>query len=439
MNFTWKTALLRLMAAGLAALAVGWVFGQPLLFLLLFSVAYACWSLYNLVRLERWLASGKRRNPPDVPGLWGNIFYRIHRLQIKNRKRKRHFAQLLREFRKSTAAMPDGTVILNEHNQIEWFNRAAANLLGLGLKKDSGQRIDNLIRHPEFVEYLDQEKFDRAIEIRSPVRENMRLAIQIVTYGRRDQRLMLIKDVTQLANLERTRRDFVANASHELRTPLTVISGYLEAMAEDQDLDELWHEPIKQMQAQSANMTHIISDLLELSRLESMQSAAPRAAVDFASLLQQVRSEVMASSGNQVEIQLKLNTSAKVLGSEKELHSVFSNLISNAVKFSEPGTRVQVEWSLDFDQGVLSVRDEGIGIPKESIPRLTERFYRVDAGRSKQRGGTGLGLAIVKHALSRHEADLSVDSELGQGSVFSCYFPADRIKKPAERAHLRAI
>ncbi len=439
MNTTWKTTLFQLIL-GLGGVGLlGWLSGYlfPALFLGALSLVF--WHLFNLYRLDRWLTRPKRSNPPDAVGIWGQTFYKIHRLQIKNRKRKRRFAQLLREFRKSTTAMPDGTIILNEQNQIEWFNRAAADLLGLVGARDTGQRIDNLIRNPKFISYLESSDFEEALELKSPFHEDIQISVQIIRYGRRDQRLLLVKDVTRLANLERTRRDFVANASHELRTPLTVIGGYLDTMAADDDFPEEWKQPVTQMQQQSRNMTAIVSGLLELSRLESLKTAAPRQVVDLGPLIDGIRSEVMAAFPGKAQIQVKLETSAKLLGHESELHSIFENLITNAVKYSEDGGLVKVRWYLDSNGARLSVSDNGIGIPSEDIPRLTERFYRVDVGRSRETGGTGLGLAITKHALGRHGGTLEIESEVGSGSTFTCHFPEDRVQKPTHRAHLRAV
>ena len=439
MNIHWKTSLIQLiLGLGVVAL-LGWFSGYLFPVLFVGCLGLVIWHVFNLAQLDKWLSGPKRANPPDVPGLWGQIFYKIHRLQIKNRKRKRHFAQLLREFRKSTTAMPDGTIILNEQNQIEWFNRAAADLLDLATARDTGQRIDNLIRSPKFVSYLESNEYEEAIEFKSPADEDVQISVQIVRYGRRNQRLLLIKDVTRLVNLERTRRDFVANASHELRTPLTVIGGYLDAMATDESFPDDWKQPVTQMRQQSRNMTTIVSDLLELSRLESLKTAAPRNVVDLGPLIEAIRSEVLTAFPGKTQIQVKLETSARLLGHEGELHSIFENLITNAVKYSEDGGLVQVRWSLDSNGARFSVSDNGIGIPSEDIPRLTERFYRVDVGRSRDTGGTGLGLAITKHALGRHGGTLEIDSKVGEGSTFTCFFPEDRVQKPAQRAHLQAV
>ncbi|MEM7280446.1 MAG: phosphate regulon sensor histidine kinase PhoR [Pseudomonadota bacterium] len=438
MSNSWKRAILQLtLAVGVVAF-VGWLIGHTFIVLFLAGASYAAWHLFNLYRLERWLYARKRTNPPDIPGLWTPSLYQIHRLLLKNQKRKRHFSQLLREFRKSTTAMPDGTVILNEKNQIEWFNRAAGVLIGLNTRRDTGQRIDNLIRNPRFIQYLEESNFSESLELQSPVNEEIRITVQLVRYGRRDQRLLLIKDVTRLANLERTRRDFVANASHELRSPLTVIAGYLETMAGDHTLSEEWRQPIGQMRQQTQNMTAIVRDLLELSRLESLKTTAPRRVVEIGELIEEVRLEALALEPD-ASIQVKLETSVKLLGLRSELHSIFSNLLSNAVKFSMPDAKIRVRWYLESDGVCLAVEDNGIGIPEEDIPRLTERFYRVDAGRSREAGGTGLGLAITKHALGRHGATMEISSELGKGSVFSCHFPHDRIHGPAQRPHLRAV
>src|SRR5690606_26652022 len=278
------------------------------------------------------------------------------------------------------------------------------------------------------------EPHGEAIVVPSPREESAWLSVQLIPYGKA-QRLAIVRDVTRERQGERTRRDFVANASHELRSPLTVIGGYLDALADDADLPPGWSGPIGEMQRQAERMTEILRDLIELTRLESAEAEAPLDFVDVTSLLKSMLKEFQAAP-NAPEVTLALETDAALLGREPELHSIFYNLISNAVRFTPRPGSVRVTWRLEGEDAVFEVADTGIGIPAEQIPRITERFYRVDTGRSRATGGTGLGLAIVKHALQRHHGRLSIESREGKGSTFKCYFPAARVvlRGGAERA-----
>jgi two-component system phosphate regulon sensor histidine kinase PhoR len=337
--------------------------------------------------------------------------------------RQKKYHRLLREVRESTGALADGGIILNAEHEIMWFNPAAARLLGLDHTTDVGHRIDNLLRHPDFVAYLRSPTGD-GIVVASPRHESGWLHVQIIPYGT-DQRLAIVRDVTQEKNVERTRRDFVANASHELRSPLTVISGYLEALADDREIPDAWRTPVTEMQRQAERMTRILRDLIELTRLETAEAAAGRDFIDVIGMLNPIVQEFQGRPGPTV--QLFLETDAALLGKESELHSIFYNLINNAVRFTPPAGTVRVVWRAVEGAAVFEVVDTGIGIPEEQIPRVTERFYRVDPGRSRASGGTGLGLAIVKHALQRHEGELAIASREGEGSTFSCRFPRDRV------------
>jgi two-component system phosphate regulon sensor histidine kinase PhoR len=330
---------------------------------------------------------------------------------------------LLREVRESTDALADGGIILNADNEIMWFNPAAARLLGLNQATDIGHRIDNLLRYPDFVAYLQAPSGD-GITVASPRHETGWLHVQIIPYGT-DQRLAIVRDVTNEKNVERTRRDFVANASHELRSPLTVISGYLEALGDAGDVPETWRTPVAEMQRQAERMTRILRDLIELTRLESADASANRDFVDVVGMLKPIVQEFQTRGGPTVR--LELETDAALLGKESELHSIFYNLVNNAVRFTPPAGSVRVVWRATDAGAIFEVIDTGIGIPEEQIPRVTERFYRVDPGRSRATGGTGLGLAIVKHALQRHEGELAIASREGEGSTFSCRFPRDRV------------
>ncbi len=426
MTGEWGAAFRRLVLAGVVLLALGLWQGQPLVFLLAGALAYLAWNLFNLYRLERWITDPSGANPPDVPGIWGHVIYRIAGIQRKNRKQKKRMAKLLVQFRKSTEAMPDAAVVLDKQDQIGWFNSAATRLLGLVLARDLGQRIDNLLRAPGFRNYLQARDFGEPLLMASPVRDDVLLSTRIIPYGK-GQRLLLARDITEPARLERMRTDFVANASHELRTPITVLNGYLETMRHDPELAAQWQIPVAEMHRQAQRMERLVADLLELSRLESADTRLESVPIDMAKLIDNVREE-MANLGDQVpEIVARPASHAKLLGDPSGLRSVCQNLLTNAVRFTPADGRIEIGWRADASGGQLWVSDTGAGIEAEHVARITERFYRVDAGRSRDTGGTGLGLAIVKHALERHGAGLEIASEPGRGSTFTCKFPADRI------------
>jgi two-component system phosphate regulon sensor histidine kinase PhoR len=334
--------------------------------------------------------------------------------------------QLFRELRRSTAALPDGVIVLSDQNEILWFNRQAARLLGLRRPIDIGLRVDNLIRSPEFVRYLHGDDFAMPLIIRPPIETDLYLALQLVPYGA-GQSLLLTRDVTRQMRLEAMRKDFVANASHELRTPLTVISGYLDTLAEDPGIDQAWAGPIRDMRVQAQRMNAIITDLLELSRLESTDGEAPRDPIDVPRMLERLHRDALAKGDRPHHVLLDLECEDGLFGAAHEIESAFTNLLVNGLKYTLSEGTVRMRWWSDEEGAYFSVIDTGIGIPAEHIPRLTERFYRVDAGRSRGEGGSGLGLAIVKHALQRHGGWLDVRSVEGKGSTFTCHFPALRI------------
>ena len=428
----WTFALARLAGTLVLGVCAGLLFGPIWLWLLASACFYLGWQLLNLYRLDRWLRLRSQIDPPNIGGIWGDIIGQVVRLHRRKQFHKQRLVQLYRELRRSTAALPDGVIILSTQSEIVWFNRQAARLLGLKRPVDVGLRVDNLIRSPEFVRYLHGDDFSQPVTIRPPVHAELYLALQVVPYGA-GQSLLLVRDVTRPMRLEAMRKDFVANASHELRTPLTVISGYLDSLADDSSIDEAWTGPIKDMRTQAQRMNTIIADLLELSRLESTDGEAPREPVDVPSLLQRMRRDALARGERPREISLELESEDGLYGSMQELESAFTNLLVNGMKYTPTDGAVGMRWWTDEEGAYFSVTDTGIGIPAEHIPRLTERFYRVDAGRSRERGGSGLGLAIVKHALQLHGGWLDVQSAEGKGSIFTCHFPQARILPTAMR------
>jgi two-component system phosphate regulon sensor histidine kinase PhoR len=429
----WTFALVRLAGILLAGLVVGLVARPVWAWVLGFACFYMGWQLLNLYRLDRWLRLRSQIDPPNLGGIWGDVIAQVVRLHRRKQYHKQRLVQLFRELRRSTAALPDGVIILSSQSDIVWFNRQAARLLGLKRPVDIGLRIDNLIRTPEFIHYLHGEDFAMPLVIRPPVHLELYLALQLVPYGA-GQSLLLVRDVTRQMRLEAMRKDFVANASHELRSPLTVISGYLDTLADDPSVDAAWAGPIRDMRAQAQRMNAIIADLLELSRLEAADGDAPREPIEVPRLLERLYRDALARAERPQQILLELDTTHGLFGSSHEIESAFTNLLVNALKYTLRDGRVRIRWWADDEGAYFSVIDTGIGIPPEHIPRLTERFYRVDAGRSRGHGGSGLGLAIVKHALQRHDGWLEVTSVEGKGSTFTCHFPLQRIWKPVVRA-----
>src|ERR1700723_4692464 len=429
----WPFALARLAGILVLGLCLGLLIGPIWGWLLPAPCLYLGWQLVPLYRLDRWLRLRSQIDPPNLGGIWGDIVGQVVRLHRRKQYHKQRLVQLYRELRHSTAALPDGVIILSTQREIVWFNRPAARLLGLRRPIDVGLRIDNLIRAPEFAHYLHGDDFALPLVIRPPVQIDMFLALQMVPYGG-GQSLLLVRDVTRQMRLEAMRKDFVANASHELRTPLTVISGYLDTLADDPSIDPAWGGPIKDMRAQAQRMNAIIADLLELSRLESADGEAAREPIDVPHMLERLHRDALMSADRPRHVLLDLESSDGLYGTAHEIESAFTNLLVNALKYTNPEGTVHMRWWTDEEGAYFSVMDSGIGIPAEHIPRLTERFYRVDAGRSRGQGGSGLGLAIVKHALQRRGGWVDVQSTEGKGSTFTCHFPQPRICHEAVRS-----
>jgi two-component system phosphate regulon sensor histidine kinase PhoR len=425
----WWFTIGRLLATVLVGLGAGWLLGNVWAGLACALALHLGWVLANLFRLEWWLRHRNYADPPDVGGVWGEIIAQVVRLHRRKRFHKQRFVQLMRQLQRSTAALPNGVVILNAQREIVWFNRMAGQLLELRSTADLGLRIDNLLREPEFLRYLARQDYSNPVVIRPTMGEDTYLSLQVAPYGD-GQLLLLVSDVSRQMRLEAVRRDFVANASHELRSPLTVISGYLETLGQDPALDPELLAPVAEMRRQAERMTQIIRDLIELSRLEETDEVVGGAPIDVAALLSLLRKDVLARPAHPHEVRVRVESAAQLIGDDPEIHSAFSNLVDNAAKYTPPDGSIEMRWWTDEEGGHLAVADTGFGIPSEHIPRLTERFYRVDAGRSRATGGSGLGLAIVKHVLQRHGARLEVQSTLGEGSTFTCHFPPERLARP---------
>lgn len=413
--------------AALIALPVGYFLSAWVAWLLMvFSLTLQLTNhLRHFVRLEQWSRQAQVGVTLEGEGAWDEIFARIYRHEKELRKQIAQRDAEIERFEAAGQALTDGVVLLDENNQINWCNAMAGVQLGLALNTDMGQPVTNLVRQPEFVDYLYQLDFSRPLTLRSDRKEGRVLSIYVLPYAA-NKRLMQVKDITQTDRLDRMRRDFVANVSHELRTPLTVLAGFVETMQEiDVDRDER-KRYLGMMAEQSIRMQNIVKDLLTLSSLES---APPpdNEIIDMATLIDKLRRDAEALSAGRHHIIIETEGLGDLRGAEMEISSALRNLVFNAIRYTPEDGTVTLSWQVTPAGAVFTVQDSGMGIDPVHLPRLTERFYRVDRGRSRDSGGTGLGLAIVKHALNRHQARLDISSQPGKGSLFAAHFPASRI------------
>ncbi|WP_459616779.1 phosphate regulon sensor histidine kinase PhoR [Bordetella sp. 2513F-2] len=431
----WLRTLLLTALWAVVALVVHLIAGSPAGWAV-YAAALTCmllWRSWRLQRVSHW-ARNPETAPPVSVGPWDDILAPLYRYTRARARELEEMREAMQGMLAAAQALPDGVVTLNQEFQIDWCNRVARRHLGLRLPADRGHNLLNLLRSPEFVAYAHREDWPEPILVRLSSNGQERvMMIQLAAYAT-NQRLLISRDVTQIEKLETTRRDFVANVSHELRTPLTVLSGFLETLR-DMPADALpeaqRHQYVNLMHEQAQRMQAIVEDLLTLSTLESSPGTEP-VAVDMAQLLRKARQQIEALSGGRHSFEWHIDESLDVLGSGTELASALSNLLTNAVRYTPDGGRITVRWEADAEGAArYSVQDTGIGIPARHIPRLTERFYRVDRGRSRAVGGTGLGLAITKHIAMRHEAELLIESEPGHGSTFSLRFPAERVQPAA--------
>ena len=380
----------------------------------------------HLAMLDKWL-KGEKSSLPNSSGKWWDVFARLARLVREQKHSHQQLSSALERLRRATSAMPEGVVIMDEMDRIEWCNPVAEKHLGINSSLDTGQHITHLVRQTQFAQYLAARNYSEPLVIKQSRQKELTLSLQLVPYGDK-QKLLLSRDVTRLERIQTMRRDFIANVSHELRTPLTVIGGFLETLTDESHPDPKTRKwALTLMTDQTRRMQRLVEDLLTLSRLEDTENLVREENVDVPAMLRGLYDEAQSLSAGRHLVILTLDTDAKLLGSTDELRSAFGNLISNAVRYTPDGGIITLSWCIRDEQGVFSVQDSGIGIEPEHIPRLTERFYRVDRGRSRETGGTGLGLAIVKHVLTCHQANLEIVSEQGKGSCFSAWFPAARL------------
>lgn len=406
-----------------AVAVIGGVTGWFVPLLVLVLIGILVWQAIEIQKFEKWLSQGAKQKHPKAKGIWEDIYYHVYSLKKLEKRRKKKLGKIIDQFRKSTDALPDAAVVLGKNDEIEWTNTTAREILGLQTS-DKGQRIPNLIRLPVFVRYLKEGDFNDSITIPCPTNNQVILSLRIINYAA-GLRLLIAQDVTQLRKMEQMRKNFVANVSHELRTPLTVLKGYVETLQEMPDPDsKLLNHSLQQMQEQTERMQYLVDDLLLLSNLETQPRKSE--CVNIPALLQKIFNENRQLTINPERIDLQLTSDARLFGDEQELRSAFTNLLSNAIKYSPPDAPIIISWQQTAQNLIFNVTDQGEGIDAEEIPRITERFYRVEVKRTQKIPGTGLGLAIVKHVLLRHDAQLIITSQLQKGSTFSCHFPLSR-------------
>lgn len=432
---------------------VSWVAVDLTTALVVFSVAsslYLASHLYWLHQLSRWLKKPEIKTIPNGFGVWEDVFAELYHEQRRHSRSKTQLSSALGRFRHAASALPDGVVVLNSDNKIEWCNPPAESQLGLNLNQDEAQPIQYLVRDGDFIAYLQSQDYVDPIKIRSwsntelspEHKTEIILEIQLVPFGTK-QKLLICRDVTSLEKIEAMRRDFIANVSHELRTPLTVVGGFLETLTDMKGAVLPSTRPyFAMMQEQTGRMRGIIEDLLTLSQIESNAQSPENNQIDMGKLLGMVQNDARALSQTlsitnetgqqqQQNITLSFDENLNIIGAIDELQSAFSNLVSNAVRYTPRHGNIFINWYLEVKSGqqvaVFSVKDSGIGIEQHHIDRLTERFYRVDRSRSRATGGTGLGLSIVKHILTRHQAKLEIKSIMNEGSTFSVIFSKERI------------
>lgn len=428
-RLSFRTFFVRLIVLLLASAALGSLFGQTLLVTLVTCLILIFWHYHHLLKLISWLQS-KAISPPYSSGIWGRIYDGLYHQIQQHRKKQKQLSEKIRRFRDGAEALPDAALMLSHELTIEWGNKKANRLLGVRWPDDLGQRIDNLLRAPEFAEYLAEELFDAPCLIVSPVDAQVQLEIRLMAYGSENV-LLLARDISNIHRLEEMRRDFVANVSHELKTPLTVVRGYVEMIqASDQDFEPHWQKAFSTIEGQVSRMDRLVEQLLNLSKVEN-NNDEDKQNVYMPQLIRALVEDVnWLNQDKNHEIKLNVTTDCGIFGVETELKSACANLLSNAIAYTPAGGIIEVTWTKEGNKAKFSVKDNGDGIKPEHVNRLTERFYRIDKSRSRDTGGSGLGLAIVKHVLHHHQAELVISSHLGQGSEFSIYFDDSSFSTP---------
>ncbi|MBZ0058373.1 phosphate regulon sensor histidine kinase PhoR [Leclercia adecarboxylata] len=419
-RLSWKRLCFELILCCIPALILGALIGYLPWFLLAAVTGLLIWHFWNLLRLSWWLWVDRSMTPPPGSGSWEPLLYGLHQMQMRNKKRRRELGSLIKRFRSGAESLPDAVILTTEEGTMFWCNGLAQQLLGLRWPDDNGQNILNLLRYPEFTQYLKKRDFTRPHNL--VLNNGRHLEIRVMPYSDK-QWLMVARDVTQMHQLEGARRNFFANVSHELRTPLTVLQGYLEMMQEQTLEGAPREKALQTMREQTQRMEGLVKQLLTLSRIEAAPTLALNETIDVPMMLRMLEREAQTLSQQQHQLTFEVDNTLKVRGSNDELRSAISNLVYNAVNHTPAGTHITVRWQHVPTGAEFSVEDNGPGIGPEHIPRLTERFYRVDKARSRQTGGSGLGLAIVKHAINHHDSRLDIVSTPGKSTRFSFVIP----------------
>ena len=432
LDIRWKAGLL--LCALSAICAFLWLIISAKVALIVFALGLLFYLISHIIWLHQlhiWFKNPALAEIPEGAGVWEEVFTALLKYARDNINNQTQLNSAIERFNLTANAIPDGLVILGASNEIEWCTSHAENQLGLNLSTDKNLPIVNLVRDSHFIAYLYNGDFSEPFKLKSWQNPELAYEIQLIMFGG-NQKLLICRDTTQLEKVEVMRRDFIANVSHELRTPLTVVGGFLETLS---DMRGAVPDAIKSyfgmMQEQTNRMRRIIEDLLTLSKIESNVEEPENTEIDMPSLLKQIQNDALGLSHSLYKtkhvVDLSVDQTLTITGAQSELQSALSNLVSNAVRYTPKGGKIAISWYRKNEQAVFAVRDTGIGIEQQHIERLTERFYRVDRGRSRETGGTGLGLSIVKHILIRHQAKLEISSEIGVGSTFSVLFPNTRI------------
>ena len=422
---------LRLLAFFLIIAAfIGFGIGYFWVCLVLAFVAFFATQMRSLYLVNEWISNRPYDVPPNIHGIWGALLFNVYRAQRQERIVQAEMVELIDRAQSSLVALQEAVVLIDDNQQIEWWNPAAERLLGIS-PDDRRRNILTLLRQPIFIEYYHNiDQAPDGLKMRSSLFEDHYVQVKMTRFGG-ESRLLVAYDVTRMHNLGQMRKDFVDNISHELRTPLTVLSGYIETFTDQEDINPRWKRAFDQMQSQTRRMNALVNDLLLLSRLENDKNIAKNQIIEMPSLMNQLFDDAQAYNVDYGHtLNLDIDSHCDLIGSDMELASAFSNLITNAIKYTPKGGSITMGWHDDGESAYFIVEDNGIGIDPKHLPRLTERFYRIDSDRSRRTGGTGLGLAIVKHVLMQHQAHLEVESKENEGSTFKVVFPKERLSFP---------
>ncbi|CAM4186418.1 phosphate regulon sensor kinase PhoR [Acinetobacter dispersus] len=418
-----RLLLFFLLIASLVGFGVGYFWSCIFIAFVLFFML----QLRSLYLVNEWISNRPYDVPPNLNGIWGALLFNVYRAQRQERIVQAEMVGLIDRAQSSLVALAEAVVLIDDQHQIEWWNPAAEKLLGIS-PLDRGRNLLSILRQPSFIEYFNHsDQSPDGIRLQAQMDEERYVQVKLTRFGG-ESRLLVAYDTTRVHNLEQMRKDFVDNISHELRTPLTVLSGYIETFIDQDDITPRWKRAFTQMQSQTKRMNALVNDLLLLSNLENNKKVAKNQIIDMANLMNQIFDDARAYNLDYGHtLNLDIDSHCDLIGSDIEIASAFSNLITNAIKYTPAGGIITIGWHEDGDHAYFTVQDNGIGINPKHLPRLTERFYRVDSARSRQTGGTGLGLAIVKHVLMQHGAHLEITSKENEGSTFTAVFPKERL------------